>query len=105
MARRTSPFADLTSEEKQLKWLEYQSVRLPYVSGQVDGFPDEHCDEHEEHQQKQTEESSHKVNEPIPYLIHTSSEYQKSRHRQYDAVIARMKQAEKRIGQFSEWSK
>lgn len=31
MARKVSPFAALTNEEKQIKWLEYQSIRLPYT--------------------------------------------------------------------------
>ena len=31
MTNRVSPFAALTGAEKQIKWLEYQSVRLPYI--------------------------------------------------------------------------
>ena len=31
MARNISPFAALTNEEKQIKWMEYQSIRLPYT--------------------------------------------------------------------------
>ena len=31
MARKISPFAMLTNEEKQIKWMEYQSIRLPYT--------------------------------------------------------------------------
>lgn len=31
MARKISPFAALTNEEKQIKWMEYQSIRLPYT--------------------------------------------------------------------------
>ena len=31
MAKKMSPFAALTSEQKQIKWMEYQSIRLPYT--------------------------------------------------------------------------
>ena len=31
MKSQVSPFAALTGAEKQLKWLEYQSIRLPYT--------------------------------------------------------------------------
>ena len=31
MANHVSPFAALTGAEKQIKWLEYQSVKLPYI--------------------------------------------------------------------------
>lgn len=40
-SRRLSPFAALTGDEKQLKWLEYQSIRLPYVQGSVDPYPED----------------------------------------------------------------
>ena len=40
MANRVSPFAALTGAEKQIKWLEYQSVKLPYIqSGVEDVLP------------------------------------------------------------------
>jgi len=29
MSNHTSPFAALTGAEKQIRWLEYQSIRLP----------------------------------------------------------------------------
>ncbi len=106
MARKTSPFAALTSEEKHLKWLEVQSVRLPYVQGNVDELPAEKTDTQRD-TPKQTpdtlETPPQVINTPAPSL--NPSEYQKTRHRQYDAVIARMRQAEKRASQFSEWSK
>ena len=31
MGRQLSPFAELTGDEKQIRWLEYQSLRLPYI--------------------------------------------------------------------------
>ena len=36
MKTQVSPFAALTGEEKQLKWLEYQSIRLPYTETAVE---------------------------------------------------------------------
>ena len=36
MKGQVSPFAALTGEEKQLKWLEYQSIRLPYTETAVE---------------------------------------------------------------------
>lgn len=99
MSRHVSPFAALTGAEKQIKWLEYQTLRLPYVKTNID--------------QLETENKRDKLSEPkeivsiesaapsvmmerpqpppeIPRMITES----KSRHSQYDAVIARLKQAE-----------
>ena len=36
MQSQVSPFAALTGAEKQLKWLEYQSIRLPYTEAAVE---------------------------------------------------------------------
>ena len=36
MSRQQSPFAALTGAEKQIKWLEYQSIRLPYVPAETE---------------------------------------------------------------------
>ncbi len=36
MKSQVSPFAALTGAEKQLKWLEYQSIRLPYTEAAVE---------------------------------------------------------------------
>lgn len=42
MSERVSPFAALTGAEKQIKWLEYQSIRLPYIEGGMEtSLPDE----------------------------------------------------------------
>ena len=40
MTNRVSPFAALTGAEKQIKWLEYQSVRLPYIQSGMEDVPD-----------------------------------------------------------------
>ena len=36
MSHQQSPFAALTGAEKQIKWLEYQSIRLPYVQNAIE---------------------------------------------------------------------
>lgn len=80
---KQSPFAALTGAEKQLKWLEYQSVRLPYIAVNDDAPAPPVVKEKEE-----------AVTPPIPVPPPEIRQFQKVRHSQYDAVIARMKQAE-----------
>lgn len=111
MNRQVSPFAALTGAEKQIKWLEYQSIRLPYVQGNVDAIATEKeqaiqhgCDHTtEKAQESETVNQSQKKQLPepppeIPRLM--PNDFQKSRHGQYDAVIARMKQAELQTRRF-----
>lgn len=92
MSRTSSPFAELTGAEKQLKWLEYQTVRLPYVQGAVDAAPEPKTPLPE----KETVQAAPSM--PLP--SHTYQDFQKTRHSQYDAVIARMKQAEKKTTRY-----
>lgn len=92
MSRTSSPFAELTGAEKQLKWLEYQTVRLPYVQGAVDAAP--------EPQNPLPEKESVQATPSMPLPSHTYQDFQKTRHSQYDAVIARMKQAEKKTTRY-----
>lgn len=87
MSRTSSPFAELTGAEKQLKWLEYQTVRLPYVQGAVDAAHMANAPIQETVQEVPSPPST----PPSPY-----PDFQKTRHSQYDAVIARMKQAERK---------
>lgn len=86
MNGRVSPFAALTSDEKQIKWLEVQSIRLPYVQGELEAQP----------QEPQPPVKPEEQQKPAPSKATERAEFQKTRHRQYDAVIARMKQAETR---------
>lgn len=137
MARKISPFATLTNEEKQIKWMEYQSIRLPYTQV-VDEKQKAHEDNTPCTEAQGTEPSATATSQdslhvpqttshpsrptPPPEVFVTSqnnrnsqtkpisayqqmNEYQKSRHRQYDAVIERMKQAEKKTNGFCTWSK
>lgn len=105
MNSRVSPFAALTGGEKQIRWLEYQSVTLPYIQGSVEPIADP-----EEPPAPKRRESTQEASEtglPTPKAIQrepeerqkralpSPAEFQKTRHSQYDAVIARMKQAEK----------
>ena len=54
---------------------------------------------------KKTNASPTPSNPPTPSTYQQMNAYQKTRHRQYDTVIERMKQAEKKIGIFHDWSK
>ncbi len=135
MARKTSPFAELTNEQKQLKWLEYQSIRLPYTEAELmppmventactamtaaeAGMQAEHPSASpviSNSAQPVQPQSSARQNRPMPppevYMQNKTpapmqaTNIQKIRHHQYDAVIARMKQAEMRTGSYQAWSK
>ena len=96
MSRQLSPFAQLSGAEKQIRWLEYQSIRLPYVEAKAEPLhePETHIK-----QEDVSAEASKKVqtNCPVPPLEvprTLPSDYNRTKHTQYDAVIARMKQAE-----------
>lgn len=98
MGRQASPFAALTGAEKQIRWLEYQSIRLPYVQTGLEAEVDEteqsaiNVSPH-----KMDNQSSEATEKPktIPAEAKPSvTDFQKIRHSQYDAVIARMKRAE-----------
>ena len=92
MSRQVSPFAALTGAEKQIRWLEYQSIRLPYVDAKLD------AEEPEAAAKEATPvvvPAAPERPQPPPEVPRTMPpDYQKTRHSQYDAVIARLKQAE-----------
>ncbi len=109
MSERVSPFAALTGAEKQLKWLEYQSVRLPYIQGGMEEEtavptpippvdPPASCKQSAEKAilAKPSAQQPERPQPPpeVPRMPSSMAEHQRSRHSQYDAVIARMKQAE-----------
>jgi len=105
MAKQISPFAALTGAEKQIRWLEYQSIRLPYVHADLDdtsGLADRaNAGNSSATEKPETREENKKtplitLERPVPppEVPRTVNEFQKTRHTQYDAVIARMKQAE-----------
>lgn len=108
MSQQVSPFAALTGAEKQIRWLEYQSIRLPYVqSGVEEQIEEKASDKHAEAaEMKQTYTSKKALPlqqerpQPPPEIPRTVEEFQKTKHSQYDAVIARMKQAELQTRRF-----
>lgn len=97
MSRQVSPFAAMTGAEKQLKWLEYQSIQLPYVEAAMDPTPAPREEKREEPSEQVEQpvavEPARERPQPPPEVPRVMSDYQKTRHSQYDAVIARMKQA------------
>ena len=101
MKSQVSPFAALTGAEKQLKWLEYQSIRLPYTEAAVEKpkTPVAPAPEVASETPKKPPVSDRAFPEKQAARISIPSgaysDFQKTRHQQYDAVIARMKQAER----------
>lgn len=98
MSQHVSPFAALTGAERQIKWLEYQSIKLPYIQSDI---------------QTETEADTAPQPPPAPAPVRTApqpppevprgpvrQDFQRTRHSQYDAVIARMKQAELQTGRY-----
>lgn len=96
MSRQISPFASLTGVEKQIKWLEYQSIRLPYVQVETEknDLPVSAKQETSPVAEPPQAEPVYERPQPPPEIPRMMPDFQKSRHSQYDAVIARMKQAE-----------
>lgn len=109
MSKQVSPFAALTGAEKQIRWLEYQSIRLPYVEARLeDEAPAQAAAVAEEAKpvEKATPSPSRPFAaerpQPPPEVPRTlPPDYQKTRHSQYDAVIARLKQAELQSRRFA----
>lgn len=102
MSGQISPFAALTGAEKQIKWLEYQSVRLPYIQTTVEEEPvvpvEKPKPETGDLKPTNAQNSALSPARPLPPpeipRSMQQTDFQKTRHSQYDAVIARMKQAE-----------
>jgi len=97
MNRQVSPFASLTGAEKQIRWLEYQSIRLPYVDIPVEKAEAAKVPEKQEKTAvaATVQPPSMERPQPPPEVPRTlPADYQRSKHSQYDAVIARLKQAE-----------
>ncbi len=105
MAPQQSPFAALTGMEKQLKWLQCKSATLPYVQTEVDVLASPIADNPPPPDPDPTPtpkpETTRVLPQPPP---ETFVSMNKPRHHQYDAVIARMKQAEKQARTFQSFS-
>ena len=97
MSKQVSPFAALTGAEKQIRWLEYQSIRLPYVDCAAQNTAEITPEPKTVQAQPTAPNTAQPVDRPqpppeVPRVL--PADFQKTRHSQYDAVIARMKQAE-----------
>ena len=99
MAKQISPFAALSNADKQLRWLEYQSIRLPYISADLESGDAENTlpasSSKAVHPRLDPQTKAVEYPQPPPEIPRSMpSEFSKTRHGQYDAGIARMKQAE-----------
>lgn len=114
MKKSVSPFAALTCQEKHLKWLEYQSMQLPYTKAAVDrepiaapaaANPEKKADppqEKKEEPRRMTPAPQAPVHSaPARHTPSAPAMDMRPKHRQYDAVIARMKQAEMRTQSYT----
>mgnify|MGYP001636524221 FL=1 len=116
MTNRVSPFAALTGAEKQIKWLEYQSVRLPYIQSGMEDVPEAKSAVQQpgpaapparrEQPALSQPETPARQQRPVPPPeiprgpAPQRGDFQRTRHSQYDAVIARLKQAELQAGNY-----
>ena len=116
MTNRVSPFAALTGAEKQIKWLEYQSVRLPYIQSGMEDAPENSMPgvpaaaasspAKREPPAPPRMETASRQSPPVPPPevprgpVPQRGDFQRTRHSQYDAVIARLKQAELQAGSY-----
>lgn len=104
MSKQGSPFAALTSRERQERWLEFQSVKLPYMQGNVDA-----CKAARE--ASPAPEATARETEPqrcAPPARAAEQErelvmQQKAEHRQYDAILRRMEEANRQATRFQRW--
>lgn len=111
MSKKNSPFAALTSREQQERWLEFQNTRLPYITGEVDTataadtaqWVGQHIDKAippSAAQNRQTNQDAQGRPSPQQRMRNEPSSMdslQKINHKQYDAVIRRMMEAEKQV--------
>lgn len=110
MSKQRSPFEALTSRERQERWLEFQSIRLPYVSASLDAEEPAEPEHQEQprpaHAQpapvrsqppeRRTRTDTPDLHAPSPREQVAQREraaFQQARHKQYDAVIKRMVEA------------
>lgn len=129
MSRQYSPFAALTSREQQERWLEFQNTKLPYIRGEVDSIIDPDIDFGEIDPQpsrptippksapqptatqtgasqpasfSRPENAEAEPSRPQPEMPSQQvlQSFQKTNHKQYDAIIRRMMDAGKQTSQF-----
>lgn len=113
MSKKHSPFAALTSREQQERWLEFQNTRLPYIEGDVDTtISQEDAEWLGQYIEKAATQSAPADSPQKPRTMQGTAQsqgsaghydaqsMQKTRHHQYDAIIRRMKDAEKQAFKF-----
>lgn len=113
MARQRSPFASMTQREQLEKWMEFQSIELPYYEGSVDTAYEEAVikpvqeallskkaqSAREETQNTYAPKEEQSATPPSSLVTSTKpvalreETTQAPHHRQYDAVVQRMRQA------------
>lgn len=97
MYRQSSPFAAMTSKEQLERWREFQTIRLPYINGAVDAPPDEPAAEEPPKEQAPAQEQRPKT--PPPRAAERAG-WQVTRHKQYDAVLQRMRAASQKTTRY-----
>lgn len=110
MSRQKSPFDALTSRERQERWLEFQSLRLPYIHENLDQArapfhekaPAEPPKSAAEHRESAAPAAAPISKAPAQAVLLTSERqaFQQARHQQYDAVIKRMMDARRQATHF-----
>ncbi len=99
MSKQKSPFEALTSRERQERWLEFQSIRLPYVSASLDAEERDQPEtkekpKREPRQSGETDRETPRAPSPSEQIAQKErAAFQQARHKQYDAVIKRMVEA------------
>ena len=115
MSKQSSPFAALTSRERQERCLEFQIAKLPYTQGNVDASRSEAVAAR--HQELPREEPAKRSappqradalekSEPPARPTERAPEAvapQKPSHRHYDAILKRMDDASRQLNGFQRW--
>ncbi len=119
MSRQHSPFAGLSSRQQQERWLEFQNSKLPYIRGEFDTGADKTLlDDYMTDARNEKRGASSRMQDaprmnrapepagksPMQQMAEANRQavqsFQKTNHKQYDAVIRRMKDAGKQANQF-----
>ncbi len=94
MQRQSSPFAALTSKEQLERWREFQSIRLPYIQGDLEPTPAE--------EPPKPKVPAPQRGTPQAAAAKEQASWQTTRHKQYDAVMQRMVAASKKTVRYEQ---
>ena len=103
MSKKNSPFAALTAREQQERWMEFQSIQLPYMRGDVDGAAESKKEPVATPKAETVTAAQTPPTRPAPIPAPAplqTSQWQKPHHRQYDAVMKKMVEAGKQTSGF-----